>query len=124
MITKLTLAIGALLTLTGVIAYGATGGVSMTAMIPSAAGVLLLAAGGVAATKPNLHRHAIHGALVVALLSALGSLMNVVKIGQIFDGTATRPAAIWASLAMFVLSVIYLVFGISSFINARRARQA
>ncbi len=123
MITKLTLAIGALLTLTGVIAYGATGAVSMTALIPSAVGVLLVVAGGLAA-NPNLHRHAIHGALVVALLGALGSLMNVVKVGHIFDGTATRPAAIWASVAMFVLSVIYLAFGISSFINARRARQA
>lgn len=123
MITKLTLTIGGLLTLTGVIAYMATGGVSLTALIPSAVGVLLLVAGWIG-RNPKLHRHAIHAALAVALLGALGSLMNVVKVGQLFDGTATRPAAIWASLAMFVLSVIYLAFGISSFISARRARQA
>lgn len=123
MITKLTLTIGALLTLTGVIAYGMTGGVSLTAMIPSLVGVLLLVAGGLAST-PKLHRHAIHGALAVALLGALGSVMNVVKVGQLFAGTAERPAAIWASLVMFVLLVIHLGFGISSFINARRARQA
>lgn len=123
MITRLTLTIGALLTLTGVIAYGLTGAVSLTALIPSAVGALLLVAGGLAA-NPTLHRHAIHGALVVALLGALGSLMNVVKVGQLFTGTAERPGAIWASLAMFVLSVVYLAFGIGSFIAARRTRRA
>ncbi|MFT3970631.1 MAG: hypothetical protein QM695_10220 [Micropruina sp.] len=123
MITKLTMTIGALLTLTGVIAYGLTGGVSLTAMIPSFVGVLMLVAGGLAAT-PRLHRHAIHGALAVALLGVLGSLMNVVKVGQLFNGTAERPAAIWTSLVMFVLLVVYLAFGLRSFIDARRARQA
>ena len=123
MITKLTLAIGALLTLTGVIAYVATGGVSLTAMIPSAVGVLLLAAGWLA-RNPRLHRHAIHGALAVALLGALGSAMNVAKVGQLFAGTAERPGAIWASLVMFVALVVYLALGVRSFIAARRARQA
>ncbi len=122
MITKLTLAIGALLTLTGVIAYLATGAVSMTALIPSAVGVLLLAAGWIA-RNPKLHRHAIHAALAVALLGALGSVMNVAKVGQLFAGTAERPGAIWASLVMFVLLVAYLAVGIRSFINARRTRQ-
>lgn len=123
MITKLTLTIGGLLTLTGVIAYVATAGVSLTALIPSAVGVLLLVAGWLA-RNPRLHRHAIHAALAVALLGALGSLMNVVKVGQLFAGTAERPGAIWASLVMFVALVVYLAFGVRSFIDARRARQA
>ncbi|MFT4294727.1 MAG: hypothetical protein QM582_04875 [Micropruina sp.] len=121
MITKLTLAIGGLLTITGVIAYVATNAVSLTALIPSGVGVLLLIAGWIA-RNPRLHRHAIHAALAVALLGVLGSLMNVVKIGQLFDGSAGRPGAILASLAMFVLLLVYLVFGVRSFINARRAR--
>ena len=66
------------------------------------------------ARYPTLHRHPIHSPLAVPLLCALGSLMNVVKVGQLFDGTATRPAAIWASVEMFVLSVIYLAFGVLS----------
>ena len=123
MITKLTLTIGGLLTLTGVIAYMATGGVSLTALIPSAVGVLLLVAGWIG-RNPKLHRHAIHAALAVALLGALGSLMNVVKVGQLFTGTAERPGAIWANLVMFVALVVYLAFGVRSFIDARRARQA
>ena len=64
--------------------------------------------------------------LVAGMLSGARALDRgePLHVGQLFDGTATRPAAIWASVAMFVLSVIYLAFGISSFINARRARQA
>ena len=123
MITKLTLTIGGLLTLTGVIAYMATGGVSLTALIPSAVGVLLLVAGWIG-RNPKLHRHAIHAALAVALLGALGSLMNVVKVGQLFTGTAERPAAVYAQAATAVLSLVYLALGVRSFIAARRARSA
>lgn len=121
--TKLTLAIGALLTVTGVVAYVATGAVSLTAMIPSAFGVLLLVAGFLARHE-KFHRHAIHGALVVALLGALGSLMNVVKVGALFDGTAERPGAIIASLILFLACAVYVAFGVRSFIEARRARTA
>ncbi|MFT4218643.1 MAG: hypothetical protein QM619_15860 [Micropruina sp.] len=123
MITKLTMAIGGLLALTGVVTYLATGAASLTALIPSAVGVLLLIAGWLA-RNPRLHRHAIHGALAVALLGVLGSLMNVVKIGQVFNGTAERPAAILESVVMFVALVIYLAVGVRSFIKARRARTA
>ena len=121
--TKLTLATGALLALTGAIAYLGTGTSSLTALIPSAVGVLMLVA-GVLAGRPSLHRHAIHAALAVALLGALGALMNVVKVGQLVSGTAERPAAIWASLVMFVALVVYLAFGARSFIAARRTRTA
>ncbi len=62
--------------------------------------------------------------LAVALLGALGSVMNAAKVGQLFAGTAERPAAILASLVMFVALVVYLGFGVRSFIEARRARQA
>ncbi|MFT3860715.1 hypothetical protein [Micropruina sp.] len=123
MITKLTLAVGGLLTLTGIIAYLATHMVSLTALIPSAVGVLLLVAGWLARTE-RLRRHAIHGALAVALIGALGSVMNVVKVGQLFNGTAERPGAIVASLVMFIALVVYLAVGVRSFIAARRGRAA
>ncbi len=123
MITRLTLAIGALLTLTGVVAYAATHAGSLTALIPSAVGVLLLVAGWLARDE-RMRRHAIHGALAVALLGVLGSVMNTLKLGQVFDGTAERPGAIIASAVMCVLLVAYLVVGVRSFVAARRTRQA
>lgn len=117
--TRLTQAIGAILVVTGVIAYIATSAASVTALIPAFIGLALLAA-GLIARKPAAHRHAIHAALVVALLGALGSLMQVAKIGALFDGTAERPAAIIVSTVMFVLLIGYLVAGVRSFIAARQ----
>lgn len=119
--TTLTVTIGGILTATGIIAYVATGAVSVTALIPSFVGVLLLICAALA-RKAALHRHAIHAALVVALLGAAGSLMNVVQIGDLFAGTAENPGAIVTSIIMFVLLVYYIAMGVRSFIAARRNR--
>ncbi len=50
--------------------------------------------------------------------------MNVLRIGDLFAGTAERPAAEILSTVMFVVLVVYLVLGIRSFAMARRARGA
>lgn len=120
----LTLAIGSLLTATGVIAWIATSMSSVTALIPAFVGVLLLVAGLIARRGEAVRRYAMHAAMAVALLGALGSLMNVAKIGSLFDGTAERPVAIIVSLIMFVALVVYLVFGIRSFVQARKSRSS
>ncbi|HEY5880244.1 MAG TPA: hypothetical protein VIU11_15155 [Nakamurella sp.] len=117
--TTITLATGAVLTVLGIAGYALTGAASLTALIPSLVGVLILIC-GVLARQEKLRRHAIHAALAVALLGALGSLMNVVKIGQVFAGTAERPAAIIVSTIMFVVLVAYITLGVRSFIAARR----
>lgn len=118
--TRLTVVIGAALVVLGVVAYAVTAAASVTALIPSLVGVLLLLC-AVAARKPAWHRHGIHAALVVALFGALGTVMNVVRIGEVFAGTAERPAAVIESTLMFVLLVGYLVMGVRSFVAARRA---
>jgi hypothetical protein len=46
--------------------------------------------------------------------------MNVAKIGQVFAGTAERPAAIIVSTVMFVVLVAYVALGVRSFVAARR----
>lgn len=121
--TALTLWTGGILTATGLIAYLVTGAESITSLIPAVIGVLLLIAGGVAARAPGARRHAVHAALVIALLGALGSLMNVAQIGDLISGDAERPAAIVVSLIMFVLLIAYLAAGIRSFVAARKAEQ-
>nr|WP_216843768.1 hypothetical protein [Phytoactinopolyspora alkaliphila] len=117
----MTLVVGGLLTLAGIIAYVATDAASMTALIPSAVGILIAICGFLALKEP-LRKHALHAAMVVALLGALGSLMNVAKIGDLIDGTAERPGAIIVSIIMLVVLVGYLVLGMRSFRNARRQR--
>jgi hypothetical protein len=122
--TAVTLIVGAALTLTGIIAYVVSDAASATALIPSVVGVLILLCGLLALRGGALRKHALHAALVIALLGALGSLMNVVQIGDLIDGTAERPAAIVTSIIMFVVLVGYLALGIRSFVNARRQRVA
>lgn len=120
---KLTHTIGGILAVLGVVAYVATGAVSITALIPTFVGVLLLVC-AVVAGRPSRHRHAMHAALVVALLGAAGSLMNVVKLGDLLAGTAERPAAVVESTIMFVLLVFFIIMGVRSFIAARRTAAA
>lgn len=118
--TNLTFWIGGLLTVAGIVAYIVTDASSFTSLIPAFVGVLLLIAAFVGRDR-KIHRHAMHAAMAVALLGALGSLMNVARIGDLFAGTAERPGAIIVSTIMLVLLVVYLVAGIRSFIAARRS---
>ncbi|GAA3084275.1 hypothetical protein GCM10010464_55340 [Pseudonocardia yunnanensis] len=118
--TRLTFAIGGILTALGIVAYVVTGAASITALIPTFVGLLLLICAALA-RRPALHRHSIHAALVIALLGAVGSLMNVVKLGDVFAGTAERPSAVVVSTIMFVLLVVYVIMGVRSFIAARRS---
>ena len=119
---RLTLVIGGILTLLGILAYILTAAASVTALIPTVVGVLLIACAVVAEWRPAARPHAMHAALAIALLGALGSLMQVAKLGQVFAGTAERPAAVIVSTVMFLLLIYYLVVGVRSFRAARRAR--
>lgn len=117
--TALTIVIGIALVIAGVVAYAVTEAASVTALIPAFVGAIMLVC-GLLARREAWRRHAIHVALVVALLGALGSLMNVAAIGDLLAGTAERPAAVVVSTVMLVLLVVYLVAGVRSFIAARR----
>lgn len=120
--TAWTFTIGGLVAVTGIVAFLATGASSLTALIPTLLGVLLLVC-GVIARKESARKHAIHAALVIALLGIFGTLMNVLQLGDLFAGTAERPAAVIASTVTFALLLVYVVLGVRSFIAARRARR-
>lgn len=118
--TRLTFGTGTALTVLGIVAYALTGAASVTALIPTFVGLLLLVCAALA-RRPALHRHSIHAALAIAVLGAVGSLMNVVKLGDVFAGTAQRPSAIIVSTIMFVILAFYIAMGVRSFILARRS---
>lgn len=120
--TSLTRALGAALVVVGLVAFAATGADSPTALIPAVLG-LIIGVLGLLAGRPALHRHAIHGALAVALLGALGTLMNVVELPAVLSGgDVERPAAVIASTITFILCAIYVALGVRSFVAARAAR--
>lgn len=111
--TSVTQAVGAILVALGVVFYIVTAFASLTALIPAAIGVVILIL-GLVARRASAHQHAIHGALVVALLGALGSIMGLM------DGGA---AAVESALTI-VVCVAYIALGVRSFVAARRAREA
>ena len=121
---KPTLVGGALLMLVGIAGYVASGMASPTALIPAFFGVLIAGLALLAASKESLRMHAVHAALVLALLGALGSLSGVTKLKGLFEGTAERPTAVIAKVAMFVICAALVGLGVRGFLAARARRRA
>lgn len=114
---RLTIGLGAILIVIGVIAYIATAFASWTALIPAILGVVLLICGLIGLRSPKV---GVHIALVIAVLGILGTGMNVMQLGALLSGEAERPAAVITSTVTFVLLIVYVVLGVRSFITARR----
>lgn len=114
--------IGVMLILVGVGGYGygaATGHASPTALIPSVIGLIITILGGIA-TNERLRKHAMHGAVLIALLGliAVGArLIQVLTGGNFVAGAAFAAQAITA-----ILCLLLLLLGVNSFVQARRNR--
>ena len=85
-----TIALGAVLIVLGLGGYVLTGAASLTALIPAAFG-LLLALAGLLARDDRKRMHAIHAAVVIALLGFLGSVRGLLRIGDVFHATSAVP---------------------------------
>jgi uncharacterized membrane protein len=110
--------VGFVLIAIGIIGYVGTGMVSLTAMIPAMVGAILLVL-ALVARNPQARKHAMHAAVAVALIAALGTLPRLVP--ALRAGHLNRAATI-AQLAMVLVLLFYVVMGVRSFIEARRAR--
>jgi hypothetical protein len=111
---------GVFLILIGIIGYvyGAMdGNTSPTALIPAIFGLLLAILGALANSKPDLRKHLMHGALLIALL---GFIIPIIRILSKISTISLSPAVI-SQLAMALICLIFLVLGIKSFIDARRS---
>ena len=115
---------GLLLTGLGLLAYfgfAAAAERSWTALIPAFAGVPLLVCGWIG-RREHVRKHAMHAAMVIALLGVvlpLGRLIPVsIKNGFVFDSKSGTM------IAMSALSFVLLVLGVRSFIAARRNPEA
>ena len=120
---SVTIVYGAILTVIGLTGYFATGQASVTALIPAFLGVPVAICGLLARTE-RLLKHAMHGAVLLALLGLLGTLSSPAKLPALLDGTAERPAAVLAQILTLLCSLIFVVLSVQSFIAARRARQS
>lgn len=123
----ITILVGLMLILVGLGGFGysyAKDGVAhFTALIPAVIGVLILLFGALAIFRENLRKHMMHGALLVALLGFLGTVMGVVKLFTLIaGGSVERPLAVVSQSLTAVLCLVFIILGIRSFIAARRAR--
>lgn len=107
--------LGILLILLGIISYFATGMVSVTALIPAFFGIVFVILAWLSNRKPDWNKHLMHASALLAVIGIIGS------IGGLFDllGGIVTASAIAKSI-MALLLIIYLVFAIKSFIDARR----
>jgi len=116
-----TIALGVALIVLGLAGYFLTGGTSVTALIPAAFGIVIALAGLIGRDERR-RKHAMHAAVAIALLGFVGSIRGLIQIGDVFDGTAARPAAVISQSIMAALTFGYVLLGVRSFINARRSR--
>jgi len=118
--------VAGLLVVLGVGGYVITGAESKTALIPAAFGVVFAVLAWFA-RNPKLHPHMMHVAMLLALIGCTSLFMAAPKLltmlGEGADAVE-RPNAVIAQLIMSVVCLVYLIMGINSFIQARRARQA
>jgi hypothetical protein len=122
--SNLALTIGILLIIVGIAGYGfsmAQGNASLTALIPSAIGLILAVLGLVASKQENLRKHLMHGALLVALLGFIFTVDGVLSlINYLIGNQVDRPLAAFSKTITAILCLIFLILGVKSFIDARR----
>ena len=120
-----TVRVGILLVIFGVTSYVTTGGVSLTALIPSVIGALLAICGLVATRQPGLRPHAMHVAALLALVGVLGTASALLQLpALITDASVPRRPAVVARIGMALILLVYLGFSVKSFIDARVKRRA
>ena len=122
---RLTLGFGLALIVLAFGFYGGTGWTHKTALIPAFPGLVLAICGGLTLAKPNARKHAMHVAVAIAALGFLAVLRAVPAFFTLLTGgSVDRPAAVIEQVLMGVICLVYVLFGVKSFIDARRARQA
>jgi hypothetical protein len=119
----LTLVVAILCILVGIYGYTQgtpnvkTGVVSKTALIPAWIGVVFLLAWVLSTLKPALHKHAMHLAVVAAVIGMVGAYMPIKVRGFDFS-----QASVQGSVLLFLGCGVFFVAAIRSFIAARRNR--
>ena len=107
----------------GIGGFVLTGSTHKTALIPCIFGVLFLIFGSLA-RKDNLRKHAMHAAVLIALLALLGTAKSLAYLPDLFRGTSEKPAAVITQSLNAGLSILYIFLAVRSFIQARRARSS
>ena len=119
-----TIVYGVLLIVLGAVGYFMSGMVSVTALIPAFLGTIILVC-GVLAQKESRRKLFMHIALVFGLLGLLGTASALPSLITMIGGEeVTRPGAVIGKSVTAILSLVFLIIGVKSFIDARRQPSA
>ncbi len=123
---KLTIGFGILVLVLGIFGFLATGSAHPTALIPVGIGLLFILF-GMMANSPDSKKRMLwmHISVTVALLVFLGMITACIDVIRLSRGVSfPYPAAVEEKAALGLFSLIYVLFCVRSFINARRSRIA
>jgi hypothetical protein len=118
---KLTIVFGVLLILLAVIGFVSTGSQHPTALIPGGFGLIFILFGVMANTPDSKKRMLwMHISVTVALLAFLGTIPADIDAFRLSRGVEfPHPIAVLEKAAMSLLCLLYVLFCIRSFVNAR-----
>lgn len=121
---EITFVFGDLLIVLGVAGYFLGNAASVTALIPAFFGIVFvilgMAAFVVGRGRQNLRKHLMHAAAALALLCIIVTISGLLKLPALLSGgEVLRPMAVVSQSIMCLLSVIYLVLCVRSFMQAR-----
>jgi hypothetical protein len=117
---KITMAYAISLMLLGVVGYFATGMVSLTALIPMFFGLPIMVL-AIAAKYPQRKKHAMHMAAALGVIGLIGGARGLHGFFSLIGGgEVTRPGAVISQTIMAILSLIFVLLCVKSFIDARK----
>jgi hypothetical protein len=118
-----TILYSAALIVLGLAGYLLTAGESVTALIPAFFGAAVLAA-GLLALREKFRKHAMHAASLLALFGMIGTASGVPATFQLIAGQdVERPEAAVCKAIMALLSCVFFILCLRSFVKARLARK-
>ena len=117
--TRITFIYAAILIIIGLIGYLGSGMASITALIPAFFGVLMLVIGFLALNE-NRRKTAMHIASALGLIGFLGTMGGIFDVGAMLSGQEImRPGAAVSKALMAVVSLVYFLLCLWSFISIR-----
>ena len=118
----LSIGLGIVLSLLGVIGYAASGAESITALIPAFFGIPILVL-GLIGRRESLRKHMMHAVTALALIGFAGSARGLSSLIDLLSGhDLARPLATAMQSIMALLTLGFVVLAVKSFIDARRQR--
>ncbi|HTW45702.1 MAG TPA: hypothetical protein VMD58_09160 [Acidobacteriaceae bacterium] len=121
---KITICLGIVLILLGIVGFVITGSQHPTSLIPAAVGLILSILGFLSLTEDAKKRMLyMHIAVTVGLLGFLGTGWSIVDYFQMLGGRPfPHPIAVEEKAAMAAILLFFVLLCVRSFIAARRSR--